>query len=161
MTMSLKLDKDDQGTSVDITKYRGMIESLLYLIASRPDIMFSVCLCARFQSNPKESHLSAVKRIFCYLSGARTLGLWYPKGTHIDLINYLDADWAGCNVDRKSTSENYHFLGFTLVSWSSKKQNSVALSTAEGEYISAELLMKIQYKKKASGSVISRPDGSD
>ena len=131
MSTSLKFDKNEQGTSVDVTKYRGMIGSLLYLTASRPDIMFSVCLCARFQSNPKESHLSAVKRIFRNLSGTRTLGLWYLKGTHIDLINYSDADWTGCNVDRKSTSGDCNFLGFALVSWSSKKQNSVALSIAE------------------------------
>lgn len=114
----------------------GMIGSLLHLTASRPDIIFSVCLCARFQSNPKESHLSTIKRIFRYLCGTRTLGHWYPKGTHIDLISYSDADWAGCSIDRKSTSGTRYFLGFSLVSWFSKKQNSVTLSTAEAEYIS-------------------------
>ncbi|XP_022868579.1 uncharacterized protein LOC111388135 [Olea europaea var. sylvestris] len=124
MSSSLKLDKDEQGISVDIVKYRGMIGSLLYLTASRPDIMFSVCLCAHFQSNPKKLHLKAVKRIFHYLSGTRTLARWYPKGTHIDLINYSDADWAGCNVDRKSNSENCHFLGFALVSWSTHERFS-------------------------------------
>ena len=137
MSSSIKIDKDENGKAVDITKYRGMIGSLLYLTASRPDIMYSVCLCARYQSNPKESHLNAVKRIFRYLSGTKNLGLWYPKGTHIDLFSYTDADWAGCTIDRKSTSGTCHFLGFALVSWFSKKQNSVALSTAEAEYISA------------------------
>ena len=137
MSSSIKIDKDENGKAVDITKYRGMIGSLLYLTANRPDIMYSVCLCARYQSNPKESHLNAVKRIFRYLSGTKNLGLWYPKGTHIDLFSYTDADWAGCTIDRKSTSGTCHFLGFALVSWFSKKQNSVALSTAEAEYISA------------------------
>ena len=127
MSSSIKLDKDEQGTSVDVTKYRGMIGSLLYLTASRPDIMFSVCLCARYQSNPKNSHLSAVKCIFRYLSGTRSLGLWYPKETHFDLLSYSDVDWVGCIIDRKSTSGTCHFLGFALVSWFSKKQNSVAL----------------------------------
>jgi hypothetical protein len=116
---------------------RGMIGSLLYLTASRPDIMFCVCLCARFQSCPKESHLVAVKRIFRYLLGTIDLGLWYPKFTLLDLVRYSDADFAGCKIDRKSTSGTCHFLGHSLVSWFSKKQNSVALSTAEAEYIAA------------------------
>ncbi|KAH9716703.1 hypothetical protein KPL71_021554 [Citrus sinensis] len=90
-----------------------------------------------FQSCPKESHLLAVKRIFRYLSGTIDLGLWYPRGTHIDLTCYSDADFAGYKVDRKSTSGTCHFLGHSLVSWFSKKQNSVALSTTEAEYIVA------------------------
>ncbi|KAH9735120.1 hypothetical protein KPL71_017636 [Citrus sinensis] len=95
MSTTIKLDKDEKGKEVDIKTYRGMIGSLLYLTASRPDIMFSVCLCARFQSCPKESHILAVKRIFRYLIGTINLGLWYPRGTHIDLTCYLDADFAG------------------------------------------------------------------
>ncbi|KAH9672026.1 protein ALUMINUM SENSITIVE 3 [Citrus sinensis] len=137
MSTTIKLDKDEKGKEVDIKTYRGMIISLLYLTASRPDIMFSVCLCARFQSCPKESHMLAVKRIFRYLIGTINLGLWYPKGTHIDLTCYSDADFAGYKVDRKSTSGTCHFLGHSLVSWFSKKQNSVALSTTEAEYIAA------------------------
>ncbi|XP_059635284.1 uncharacterized protein LOC132277441, partial [Cornus florida] len=137
MSSSLKLDKDEKGTDVDIKKYRGMIGSLLYLTASRPDIMFSVCLCARFQSCPKESHLCAVKRIFRYLSYTTFLGLWYPRHTSFDLVGYSDADFGGCKVDRKSTSGTCHFIGQSLVSWSCKKQNSIALSTAEAEYIAA------------------------
>ncbi|KAH9750874.1 hypothetical protein KPL71_014049 [Citrus sinensis] len=105
MSTTTKLDKDEKGKEVDIKMYRGMIGSLLYLTASRPDIMFSVCLCARFQSCPKESHLLAVKRIFRYLSGTIDIGLWYPRGTHIDLTCYSDSDFAGYKVDRKSTSE--------------------------------------------------------
>ncbi|KAH9754083.1 hypothetical protein KPL71_015319 [Citrus sinensis] len=138
MSTTIKLDKDEKGKEVDIKTYRGMIGSLLYLTASRPDIMFSVCLCARFQSCPKESHMLAVKRIFRYLIGSINLGLWYPRGTHIDLTCYSDADFAGYKVDRKSTSGTCHFLGHSLVSWFSKKQNSVALSTTEAEYIAAE-----------------------
>ncbi|KAH9680506.1 Integrase catalytic domain-containing protein [Citrus sinensis] len=137
MSTTIKLDKDEKGKEVDIKTYRGMIRSLLYLTASRPDIMFSVCLCARFQSCPKESHMLAVKRIFRYLIGTINLGLWYPRGTHIDLTCYSDADFAGYKVDRKSTSGTCHFLGHSLVSWFSKKQNSVALSTTEAEYIAA------------------------
>ena len=121
MSPSTKLDKDESGKPVDSKIYRGMIGSLLYLTASRPDIMFSVCLCARFQSSPKESHLIAVKRILRYLSGTINLGLWYPKHTSFDLISYTDADYAGCKIDRKSTSRACHFLGHALVSWFSKK----------------------------------------
>jgi hypothetical protein len=129
------LDLDTGGKSVDQKVYRSMIESLLYLCASRLDIMLSVCMCARFQADPKEVHLSVVKRIMRYLVYTPKFGLWYPKGSTFDLIGYSDADWAGCKIDRKSTSGTCQFLGRSLVSWSSKKQNSVALSTAEAEYI--------------------------
>jgi hypothetical protein len=99
--------------------------------------MLSVCMCARFQANPKEVHLRAVKRILRYLVYTPKFGLWYPKGSTFDLIGYSDVDWAGCKIDRKSTSGTCQFLGRSLVSWASKKQNSVALSTAEAEYIAA------------------------
>jgi hypothetical protein len=131
------LDLDTGGKSVDQKVYRSMIGSLLYLCASRPDIMLSVCMCARFQANPKEVHLRAVKRIMRYLIYTPKFGLWYPKGSTFDLIGYSDADYAGCKIDRKSTSGTCQFLGRSLVSWASKKQNSVALSTAEAEYIDA------------------------
>ena len=131
------MDKDEAGKPIDITKYRGMIGSLLYLTASRPDIMFSVCLCARYQSCPKESHLVAVKRILKYLKGTSNVGLWYPKNTMCDLVGYSDSDFAGCKTERKSTSGTCHILGNALVSWSCKKQACVALSTAEAEYIAA------------------------
>jgi hypothetical protein len=97
--------------------------------------MLSVCMCARFQADPKEVHLRVVKRIMRYLVYTPKFGLWYPKGSTFDLIGYSDADWAGCKIDRKSTSETCQFLGRSLVSWASKKQNSVALSTVETEYI--------------------------
>jgi len=137
MSTSCYLDKDEDGKSVEESKYRGMVGSLLYLTASRPDIMFSVCMCARFQANPKESHLSAVKRIMRYLIGTQNMGLWYPKGTDCTLVGYSDSDFAGCKMDRKSTSGTCHLLGNALVSWHSKKQASVALSTTEAEYVAA------------------------
>ena len=133
----LNLDSDPTGKSVNSTVYRGMVGSLMYLTASRPDIMFATCLCARFQSDPKESHMHAVKRIFRYLKSCPSLGLWYPRGSGLDLMGYSDSDHAGCKIDRKSTTGGCHFLGGKLVSWTSKKQTSVSISTAEAEYISA------------------------
>jgi hypothetical protein len=94
-------------------------------------------MCARFQADPKEVHLRVVKRILRYLVHTPKFGLWYPKGSTFDLLGYSDADWVGCKIDRKSTSGTCQFLGRSLVSWASKKQNSVALSTAEAEYIVA------------------------
>jgi hypothetical protein len=129
------LDLDMGGKSVDQKVYHSMIGYLLYLCASRSDIMLSVCMCARFQAAPKECYLRAVKRIMRYLDLTPYLGLWYPKGAHFELIGYSDADYVGCKVDRKSTSRTCQFLGRSLVCWSSKKQNSIALSTAEAEYV--------------------------
>ncbi|KAJ9545458.1 hypothetical protein OSB04_025165 [Centaurea solstitialis] len=137
MAPPLSLDKDSKGKPVDVTLYRGMIGSLLYLTASRPDIMYSTCLCARYQAEPKESHLTAVKRIFRYLKGTPNLGLWYSKDSGFDLTAYSNSDFAGCKIDRKSTTGGCHLLGGKLVSWTSKKQNSVFTSTAEAEYVAA------------------------
>ncbi|GJX57602.1 hypothetical protein Tco_0287499 [Tanacetum coccineum] len=137
MSSDTKLTKDEECESVDSTKYRGMIGSLLYLTASRPDIMFSVCLCARFQEAPKTSHLEAVKRIFRYIKGTTHLGLWYPKGTDIETVVYADSNHAGDYVDRKSTSGICTFVGCCLTSWFSKKQTALAISTTEAEYVSA------------------------
>ena len=109
MATATKLDKD-VGASVDITNYRGMIGSLLYLTASRPDIMHATYLCTRFQADPREPHLIAVKRIFKYLKGTADLGLWYPRESYFKLIGYSDADFAGCKIDRKSTSGSCQFL---------------------------------------------------
>jgi hypothetical protein len=131
------LNLDTGGKSVDQKVYRSMIGSLLYLCASRPDIMLSVCMCARFQADPKEAQLMAIKRILRYLVHTPKFGLWYPRGSTFDLIGYSDADWAGCKINRKITSGTCQFLGRSLVSWASKKQYSVALSTAEAEYIAA------------------------
>ncbi|GJZ26433.1 retrovirus-related pol polyprotein from transposon TNT 1-94 [Tanacetum coccineum] len=137
MSSETKLTRDEEGEPIDDTKYRGMIGSLLYLTASRPDIMFSVCLCARFQETPKTSHLEAVKRIFRYIKGTSHLGLWYPKGTGLETIVYADSDHAGDYVDRKSTSGVCTFVGCCLTSWMSKKQTALAISTTEAEYVSA------------------------
>ena len=99
-----------------------MIGSLLYLTTSRPDIMFSVCLRARYQSCPKKSHLLDVKRIFRYLKDTPSLGLWYPKSSSFALHAYSVADFGGCKIDRKTTSGTCQFLRNMLTSWFSKKQ---------------------------------------
>jgi hypothetical protein len=131
------LDLDVGEKSVDQKVYRSIIDSLLYLYASRPNIMLSICMCARFQAAPKEYHMRDVNRIMRYLVLTPNLGLWYPKGSHFDLIGYSNADYAGCKVDRKSISGTCQFLDTSLVSWSSKKQNSVTLSTTEAKYVVA------------------------
>ncbi|GKB10652.1 retrovirus-related pol polyprotein from transposon TNT 1-94 [Tanacetum coccineum] len=117
------LGPDLNGKAVNETQYRGMIGSLMYLTASRPDIQFSTCLCARYQANPKESHLIVVKRIFRYLKGTPSLGLWYLKCSGFDLKGYSDSDYVGCNMDRKSTSGACQLLGGKLVYWSPKSNN--------------------------------------
>ncbi|GKA60200.1 retrovirus-related pol polyprotein from transposon TNT 1-94 [Tanacetum coccineum] len=137
MSSETKLTRDEDGEPIDDTKYRGMIGSLIYLTASQPDIMFSVCLCAHFQEAPKTSHLEAVKRIFRYIKGTSHLGLWYPKGTGVVTIVYADFDHAGDYVDRKSTSGVCTFMGCCLTSWFSKKQTALAISTTETEYVFA------------------------
>ncbi|KAK0578797.1 hypothetical protein LWI29_016380 [Acer saccharum] len=137
MSTTLKLSKDASGKSVEQTLYRGMIGSLLYLTASRPDISFNVGVCARYQADPKESHLSSVKRIIRYVNGTSNYGIWYSFDTNASLVGFSDADWAGNCDDRKSTSGGCFFLGNNLVSWFCKKQNSISLSTAEAEYIAA------------------------
>ena len=114
-----------------------MIRSLLYLTASRSDIMFSVCLCARFQADPRKVHLSAIKRIFRYLKGTANLGLCYKRRENFKQQGYSDANYAGDKVERKSTSGGCHFMEGNLISWMSKKQGTIALSTVEAEYISA------------------------
>ena len=137
MATATKLEINTKETKVDISNYRGMVGSLLYITASTPDIMFSTCLCARFQADPRESHLIAIKGIFRYLKGTPNLGIWYPEDSGFDLIGYSDADDAGCRINRKSTTGTCQFLGNKLVSWFSKKQHSESTSTAEAEYIAA------------------------
>ncbi|GJS04929.1 putative ribonuclease H-like domain-containing protein [Tanacetum coccineum] len=129
--------KDENGKEVDVHMYRSMIGSLMYLTSSRPDIMFAVCACARYQVNPKVSHLYAVKRIFRYLKGQPKLGLWYLKDSPFDLVAYTDSDYAGASLDRKSTTGGCQFLGCRLISWQCKKQIVVANSTTEAEYVAA------------------------
>nr|GEV81748.1 copia protein [Tanacetum cinerariifolium] len=137
MSSEIKLTRDEDEETIDDTKYRGMIGGLLYLTACRSDIMFSVCLCARFQEAQKTSHLEAVKRIFRYIKGTSHLGLWYPKGTGLETIVYADSNHTRDYVDHKSTSGVCTFVGCCLTSWFSKKQTALAISTTEAEYVSA------------------------
>ncbi|GJR34737.1 putative ribonuclease H-like domain-containing protein [Tanacetum coccineum] len=119
------------------TDVKSMIGSLMYLTTSRPDIMFAVCACARFQVSPKTSHLLAVKRIFRYLKGKPSLGLWYSKDSPLELVAYTDSDYAGATLDRKSTTRGCQFLGNRLISWQCKKQTVVATSITKAEYVAA------------------------
>ncbi|GKC82978.1 putative ribonuclease H-like domain-containing protein [Tanacetum coccineum] len=135
METSKLLLKDVEVEDVDVHLYRSMIGSLMYLTAFRPDIMFVVCACARFQVTPKVSHLHAVKRIFRYLKGQPKLGLWYPKDSPFDLEDYTDSDYAGVSLDQKSTIGGCQFLGSRLIPWKCKKQTIVANSTTEAEYV--------------------------
>jgi hypothetical protein len=114
-----------------------MIGSLLYLIVTRPDIQFMVCLCACFQSSPRTSHRQAIKWILRYLRFTPKFGLWFLASSSLSLCEYFDVDYAGCHVERKSTSGTCQFLGSSLVSWSSRKQSSIAQSTTEVEYVAA------------------------
>ncbi|KAC9222872.1 hypothetical protein E3N88_46171 [Mikania micrantha] len=131
------IEPDIKGELIDATLYRGMIGSLMYLTASRPDIVFATSICARYQSKPKVSHLIAVKRILRYLKGTPDTGLWYPKDDNYSFHAYSDSDYGGCKTDSKSTTGGAQFLGERLVSWQCKKQTSVATSTCEAEYVAA------------------------
>ncbi|GJS75837.1 retrovirus-related pol polyprotein from transposon TNT 1-94 [Tanacetum coccineum] len=135
MVEKSKLDEDKEGKAVDPSHYRGMIGTLLYLTASRPDLQFAICMCAQYQARPTEKHLNAVKRIFRYLKGTVHRGLWYPKDSSFALTAFADADHAGCQDTRRSTSGSIQLLGDRLVSWSSKRQKSAAISSTEAEYI--------------------------
>nr|GFA57944.1 retrovirus-related Pol polyprotein from transposon TNT 1-94 [Tanacetum cinerariifolium] len=131
------LDADLSGTSVDQTKYRSKVGALMYLTASRPDIMHATCYCARYQAQPTEKHLTAVKQIFWYLKNTIHMGLWYSKDTGFELTAFSNLDHAGCLDSCKSTSGGIQFLGGDkLVSWSSKKQDCILMSSAEVEYVS-------------------------
>ena len=131
------LDADPSGTPVDQTKYRSMVGALMYLTATRPDLMHATCYCARYQARPTEKHLKEVKRIFRYLSHTINMGLWYPKDTGFELTAFSYSDHAGCLDTRKSTSGGIQFLGGDkLVSWSSKKQDCTSMFFAEAEYVS-------------------------
>ncbi|GJS44810.1 putative ribonuclease H-like domain-containing protein [Tanacetum coccineum] len=137
MDIEKPLLKDSDGDDADVHLYRSMIGSLMYLTSSRPDIIFAVCACARFQVTPKVSHSHAVKRIFRYLKGQPKLGLWYPRDSPFDLVAYSDSDYAGASLDRKSTTGGCQFLGCRLISWQCKKQTVVATSSTEAEYVAA------------------------
>ncbi|GJT81755.1 hypothetical protein Tco_1056097 [Tanacetum coccineum] len=135
MVEKSKMDEDTQGKAIDPTHYRGMVGTLMYLTAGRPDLTFSVCMRASYQAKLTEKHLHAIKRILKYLRGTVNRGLWYPKNSSIALIAYADADHAGCQDTRQSTSRCMQLLGDKLVSWSSKRQKSSAISSTKAEYI--------------------------
>jgi len=150
MSTNCKLSKNDDSPLVDATHYRSIIGALLYLTATRPDIMQAIGMVERFQSAPKQSRLLAIKRILRYLKGTPDFGLWYLKSSTLTVAAYTDADWAGSVDDRKSTSGNAFFLGDCLVSWLSKKQTSISLSTAEAKYIAvANYCTQILWMKEA------------
>jgi hypothetical protein len=137
MLTTMALDEDKEGEAVDQNEYRSMIGLLLYLTATRPDIQFVVCLCARFQSSPRTSHRQVVKWIMRYLRFTPEFGLWFLASSSLSLYEYSDVDYAGCRVERKSTFGTYQFLGSSLVSWSCCKQSTVAQSTTDAEYVAA------------------------
>ncbi|XP_071688466.1 uncharacterized mitochondrial protein AtMg00810-like [Rutidosis leptorrhynchoides] len=128
---------ENTGAKVNPTLYRAIIGSLMYLTASRLDIMFATCLCACYQAQPNVIHMLAAKKIMRYLKGTPSLGLWYPRRDRFELTAYSDSDYGGCKIDFKSTSGGCQFLGSRLVSWQCKKQTAVAQSTCEAEYIAA------------------------
>ncbi|GKF32100.1 hypothetical protein Tco_0101898 [Tanacetum coccineum] len=129
MVEKSNLDKDKERKAVDPSYYRDMIGTLVYLTTSRPDLQFAICMCARYQARPTEKHLHAVKRIFQYLKGTVNRGQWYLKDYSIVLTSFIDADHAGCQDTRRSTSGIMQFLGDRLVSWSSKRKKSTAISS--------------------------------
>ncbi|GKB03293.1 retrovirus-related pol polyprotein from transposon TNT 1-94 [Tanacetum coccineum] len=135
MVENNKLDEDLQGTPVDATLYRSMIGSLMYITSSRLDLIYAVCLCARYQAKPTEKYLNAVKRIFRYLKRNINMGLWYSKDTSMSLTVYPDANHTGCQDTRRSTLGRAQFLGDKLVNWSSKKQKRTGILSTEAEYI--------------------------
>ncbi|GJZ45342.1 hypothetical protein Tco_0592938 [Tanacetum coccineum] len=142
MVDQLKLDEDPLGILVDQTRFRSMVGSLMYLTASIPDLVFVVCMCARYQTSPTKKHLEALKRVFRYLKGTINWGLWYPKDTGVALTAYADADHAGCQDTRRSTSGSAQFLGDKLVIWSSKKHKSTAISTKEAALSCLDVVKK-------------------
>ncbi|GKE99081.1 putative ribonuclease H-like domain-containing protein, partial [Tanacetum coccineum] len=146
------LVKDTEAEDMDVHLYRSMIGSLMYLIASRLDIMFDVCAWARFQVTPKISHLHAVKRIFRYLKGQPKLGLWYPRDSPFELEAFSDSDYAGASLDRKSTTGGCQFLGKRLILWQCKKKTIVANSTTEAECNTPK---NVSQRKYVSGGVTS------
>ncbi|GJS72143.1 hypothetical protein Tco_0704984 [Tanacetum coccineum] len=146
-----RLDANLQGTLTDQMKYRQMIEGLMCLTANRPYIAFATFVCARYQARPTVKHLKEVKRIFSYLRQSYNMGLWYPKESSFEIIAYSDADHAWCHDDCKSMSGGLLFQGEKLVSWSSKKQDCTALSTAEAEVENDNLVKNIFNSRKNKG----------
>ena len=137
MVPRFKLTKNGDGVMVDSTFYKKIVGSLMYLTATRPDVMFVVSLISRFMDCPTELHLQSAKRILRYLKGTIDFGVFYKKDGNKELIAYTDSDYAGDLDDRKNTSGYVFMLSSGAVSWSSKKQPVVSLSTTEAEFIAA------------------------
>jgi hypothetical protein len=135
MSTTTTLDPNENGDLLDQRQYKSMIGSLLYLTVTQPDIQFIVCLCARFQASPHTSHRQVVQRIFRYIKYTIKFRICYSTSSLLDLVGFSDADFAGCGIDQKSTSCTCHFLGSSLVCWSSHNQTSVAQSTTEAKYV--------------------------
>nr|GEV85894.1 hypothetical protein [Tanacetum cinerariifolium] len=127
MVEKSKLNEDKEGKTVDLSHYRGMIGTLLYLKASRPDLQFAICMCARYQARPTKKHLHAVKRIFRYLRGTVNRELWYSKDSSISLTEFADADHAGCQDTRRSTSGSMQFIGDRLIPMYCDNKSAIAL----------------------------------
>jgi hypothetical protein len=135
MSFATSLGPNEDGEAVDQREYKSMIGSLLYLTATRSDIQFIMGLCARFQASPCSSYRTVVQRVFRYLKHTPEFGIWYSASSSLDLVGFSVADFVGYRIDRKSTSGTCHFLGSSLICWSSRKQSSVAQSTTEAEYV--------------------------
>ncbi|KAM7502462.1 hypothetical protein LguiB_001366 [Lonicera macranthoides] len=132
-----KLSKEGEGVTVDATAYKQLIGSLLYITATRPDLMYVVCLLSRFMANPTVLHMQAAKRVLRYLKGTINLGVFYKRGGPEELLGYTDSDYARDADDSRSTSGYVFMLSNGAVSWASKKQPVVTLSTTEAEYVAA------------------------
>jgi hypothetical protein len=137
MNSNEKLHSQDGADPVDETMYRSMIGGLMYLQHTRPDISFQVNVLSRFMQKPSKNHYGAAKRVLRYIAGTVQFGLWFERNKKVNLVGYSDSDWASSLDDRKSTSAYTFTLGSGVISWSSKKQNSIALSSMEAEYIAA------------------------
>jgi hypothetical protein len=121
MSTATSLGLDEDGEVVDQREYMSMIDSLLYLTATRPNIQFVVGQCVCFHASPRSSHWTAVQRVFRYLKHTPGFGIWYSAFSLFDLVGFSDADFVGCVIDRKSTSETFYFLRSSLICWSSRK----------------------------------------
>ncbi|KAK2980779.1 hypothetical protein RJ640_009564 [Escallonia rubra] len=139
LVLSEKLKKEDGGRKVDATLYRSLVGNLMYLTATRPDLMFAASLLSRFMQSPSHFHLGGAKRVLKYIKGTFDYGIKYSKNSELRLFGFCDSDWGGCVDDTKSTSGYCFSLGSGIFSWTSKKQQTVAQSTAEAEYVSAAL----------------------
>jgi hypothetical protein len=137
MSTTTTLDPDENDKAVDQREYRSIIDSLLYFTTTQLDIQFAVCLCACFQASARSSHWQVVQRIFRYLKYTLKFGIWYSSSSSLDLVGFFDADFVGCGTDQKNTFGPCHFLGSSLICWSSQRQTNIAQSTTEVKYVAA------------------------